>query len=390
MLRTLVRDSIRGQPWAPSRSHSRRLVAWFSLKGRTNLAGCLSTPNLIATQCRLRPVQRRALSTSLLTTVLIPPAVFVGLIIVLWTWKCLMMVIFQDKIIYMPSVPPFSRQEIIKDYVKACQPVLWQEETIKSTDGTRLSLCIGSIPDAAQLLSKSPATRRVVLLYFQGNASSTPPRLPMLSNIFKDLAGNRDGPVCTVVALSYRGFWKSSGRASQAGIQRDATAALHQAFQIAKAQDADVLLWGQSIGAGIATDALMRHVRQHTVQTPRIVGLLLETPFSSIRNMLATLYPQKWLPYRYLWPFLWNWWDTEAAMKQLAASDRVPPVQIIAAGKDEVVPTSHGPQLGVLCHSLGLNCDVVVVPNAYHHETTTKSEGRRAIVKFVSTCKASD
>ncbi|KAB8446171.1 hypothetical protein FH972_025153 [Carpinus fangiana] len=315
------------------------------------------------------------------TGVLIPPAVFVGLVLVLWTWKCMMMVIFQDKIIYMPSVPPFSRQETIKDYASVCLPVVWHEERIRSLDGTRLSLCVSGQKGRKQTAGSEDA-RPLVLLYFQGNASSIPPRLPMLSAVLKALDADASTAQCTIVALSYRGFWNSSGRASQAGIEKDATAALSKAFEIATEQGADVLLWGQSIGAGVATYTLLQHLqhlRHGKTASPRIIGLLMETPFTSIRNMLSTLYPQKWLPYRYLWPLLWNWWDNEAAMRQLATTRATPPIQIVAAGKDEVVPSTHGRDVASLCQSLQLDCSLLVVPNALHHETTTKPEGRAAI-----------
>lgn len=292
-----------------------------------------------------------------------------------------MMILFQDKIIYMPSVPPFSRQEKVKDFARACLPMEWTEETILSLDGTKLALCIGVTPDVlSQIQSEKSCARPLIILYFQGNASSTPPRLPMLSNILKDLDAVESTRKFTLIALSYRGYWRSSGRASENGIQKDATAALHRALEMARQQDANVLLWGQSIGAGIAADLL---ARQPLSQSERIVGLILETPFSSIRNMLAALYPQRWLPYRYLWPFLWNRWDTEAAIGTLAGRGNVPAIQIISAGKDEVVPPSHGPELGKLCQSLGLQCSNFTVPGALHHETTMRPEGRMAIVTFV-------
>lgn len=97
-------------------------------------------------------------------TVLIPPFVFTGLFLALWTWKCLMMVVFQNKIIYMPSMPPFSRSESIVDYEQQCKPVEWREERIRSADGTEIALAVGSAPSPASI----EAGRQLVVLYFQG------------------------------------------------------------------------------------------------------------------------------------------------------------------------------------------------------------------------------
>ena len=76
-----------------------------------------------------------------------------------------MMVLFQNKIIYMPSIPPFSRREEIETYAAICHPVKWEEKRIKSEDETELALCTGEIPASA---SKEQFARQVVLMYFQG------------------------------------------------------------------------------------------------------------------------------------------------------------------------------------------------------------------------------
>lgn len=107
----------------------------------------------------------RRLSTSTFSAILLPPTVFLGLVGTLWFYKCLMMVLFQKKIIYMPSIPPFSRREDIETYAAGCHPVEWEERRIKSEDDTELALCVGEIP--ASNFKKSFA-RQLILLYFQG------------------------------------------------------------------------------------------------------------------------------------------------------------------------------------------------------------------------------
>jgi hypothetical protein len=53
--------------------------------------------------------------------------VFGGLVVALWTWKCFMMVVFQNKIIYMPGLPPNARRERIEDYKNQCGGIEWRE-----------------------------------------------------------------------------------------------------------------------------------------------------------------------------------------------------------------------------------------------------------------------
>lgn len=85
-----------------------------------------------------------------------------------------MLVVFQNKIIYMPSVPPFSRSEKIEDYAAGCRPVVWKEARIRAADGTKLTLAVGEIPAivgnpvARTEQAGGRKKKRVVVVYFQG------------------------------------------------------------------------------------------------------------------------------------------------------------------------------------------------------------------------------
>lgn len=337
-----------------------------------------------------------------------------------------MMVIFQNKIIYMPSVPPFSRSEKVSDYSNQCRPVVWKEHDLKAADGTALKLLEGSVDLAVK------ARKRVIVLYFQGNASSLPPRLPYLSAVLKTLDAAEDETnermSYTIYALSYRGFWTSRGKATQSGIELDAQAALTWLTQNIP-QDPNVdtafVLWGQSIGAGVATTALATLLTQQNrnaaSQQPQqqrkplnIYSLILETPFLSIRSMLTTLYPQKFLPYRYLWPFLRSTWDSETAIKKIAmaatatATATAAPshpkphprpingvsttmatpvfrkILILQAGKDEIVPAEQSRALERICREDlpgAVEVERVIIAGALHTEVMAKLQGRGVVVR---------
>jgi len=111
--------------------------------------------------------QRRNFGLQSIPTVLLPPVVFGGLLVTLWTYKCLMMVIFQNKIIYMPGVPPFSRSEKVSDYASQCLPFTWSEHDIKAADGTAIKLLEGGSNTNTSALPVQQQ-RRVVVLYLQG------------------------------------------------------------------------------------------------------------------------------------------------------------------------------------------------------------------------------
>lgn len=80
-----------------------------------------------------------------------------------------MLVLFQNRIIYMPSMPPFARSERIADYVAVCRPVVWREDRIAAKDGAKLAVAVGEIAGAAVTDGEQAGKRnRVVIIYFQG------------------------------------------------------------------------------------------------------------------------------------------------------------------------------------------------------------------------------
>lgn len=278
----------------------------------------------------------------------------------------------------MSYMPPQTRSEKIEDYAVTCKPVEWEEKMIKSLDGTKIALAVGSIPHQ----NAATAGKHVVVCYFQGNGGSVPPRLPLLSNTLKLIQSRADESVrYTMVALSYRGYWTSSGRATEPGIKLDAQATLN--WMSEQHPNASIVLWGQSLGAGVACAAAAEHVTRSESQT--LQGLVLETPFTSVKSMLIALYPERWLPYRYLSGFLRSHWDSEIALKRVAESqvDRRPPVLLIAATRDEVVPTEEAEKLQRICEEAKLDIRRVNVIGALHNEATTRREGQEAVARFV-------
>ncbi|KEF62248.1 uncharacterized protein A1O9_00220 [Exophiala aquamarina CBS 119918] len=278
-----------------------------------------------------------------------------------------MMVIFQNKIIYMPSVPPFSRSEKVRDYASQCLPFTWSEHDIKAADGTAIKI-LESGPNTVALQAQQ--RRRVVVLYLQG--------------ILRAWTGSKaDDQQYTIVGLSYRGFWKSKGKASQPGIELDVEAALNWVLNRYEPQT-KIIIWGQSIGAGAAAVGLANFLKSHPGSHNRISGLLLETPFVDLKTMLVALYPQKFLPYRYLAPFLRSTWDSKGALEDIGKIKSKLKMLIVEAGDDEIVPAGQGAILEQVCQEHGMEVDRATVPGALHTEVMMKPRGRSHIIRFLS------
>lgn len=94
------------------------------------------------------------------------PLLLTGLFVALWTWKCTMLVLFQNAIIYNPFMPPNARSMRIEEFARQCGGVQWREQRIRSLDGTEIALCVSQHPQDATIGASS--AREVYILYFQG------------------------------------------------------------------------------------------------------------------------------------------------------------------------------------------------------------------------------
>src|SRR5580692_8653933 len=118
-----------------------------------------------------------------------------------------------------------------------------------------------------------------VVLYFPGNGDYLAGFFERFRGIISDGTG--------IVALSYRGYAGSSGRPSEAGLLRDAASAY--AFTTARYSADRIVVWGFSLGTGVAVALAAEHP---------VGKLILEAPYTSIVDVAATVFrfvPVRWL-----------------------------------------------------------------------------------------------
>ena len=151
-------------PWLLGRVPFWPRHAHYSRRSRPGRMMLRPNPRATCLRGAVQPYQKRTYLPSAVPAVFIPPLVFTGLFLSLWLYKCCMMIVFQNKIIYMPGVPPYARREKIADYVHACRPVVWLEERIRTRDAKGIALCVGEIPHQ----NEPGPQRHVIILYFQG------------------------------------------------------------------------------------------------------------------------------------------------------------------------------------------------------------------------------
>jgi fermentation-respiration switch protein FrsA (DUF1100 family) len=182
-----------------------------------------------------------------------------------------------------------------------------EEVTLQTADGERISVW--------HLKTHHP--RIATVLFFHGNGG----------NVFHR-ADHIDGMAAQgldVVLLEYRGYGKSSGTPSEEGLYLDADAAYRYVTQTKGIPAGEVILFGESLGAAVATDIAIRE---------QAAGLVLESAFTSIREMGRLHY--SFLPdaaYR----FISHQFDTVGKIDQVTV-----PILSIHGTEDGIVPLRLG------------------------------------------------
>jgi uncharacterized protein len=173
-----------------------------------------------------------------------------------------------------------------------------------------------------------------------GNAGNPLHRIPVFARLLNAV------PSLAILAPAPRSYWTSSlARPTQASLTADYTAVL--AFAASRFPTSRLTIYGHSLGASIALCLLASRKDVPNAASSAVVhGLVLENAITSVPDMVRALYPQRWLPYRYLGPFVRDRWDARAA----AAAYMFPRslarrTMVLVSERDEVVPPTMGREI---------------------------------------------
>jgi fermentation-respiration switch protein FrsA (DUF1100 family) len=159
------------------------------------------------------------------------------------------------------------------------------------------------------IAGRTPTT----LLYSHGNGGNIGDRVS-IARLLVDQLG------VAVFMYDYRGYGRSQGAPSEAGLVRDAVGARAALLREGVAPDQIVYL-GRSLGAAVTVELALAH-------PPR--GVVLESPFTSVRAMANAVLPGAGYLFR-------TRWDSLAKIGRLKA-----PLLVIHGESDEVIPFAHG------------------------------------------------
>jgi len=201
---------------------------------------------------------------------------------------------------------------------------VYYPERILSADPSRIGLQFENVyfetADGVKLSGwfvPSDSTRGVIL-FCHGNAGNISHRLESIQ-IFHRLG-------LDVFIFDYRGYGKSEGKPTEQGTYKDAEAAWRHLIEERQLAPSEIIMFGRSLGGAVAPWLAQRY-------TPR--ALILESTFTSLRDVAATLY--RYLPVRLLLRFEYN---TAEYLSRVNC-----PVLIVHSRDDEIMPFSHGWQL---------------------------------------------
>lgn len=243
---------------------------------------------------------------------------------------------YQDQMVYFPS------DYFITDPTSAA--LQFEDFSIEvSPEVTITGWIVEKDPDAPWILQ------------FHGNAGNISNRVDHLKLI--------DELGCNGVLFDYRGYGKSTGKPSEAGLVEDGVAVVRYLKEQRGVDPRFLIYWGESLGGGVAAAVAMK-------EEPR--GLILQSTFTSVPDLGAEVYP--FLPVRLL------------SKTSFDTAERIPtflfPKLIVHGHADTVIPFQHGQRL----YQLAVEPKTFLRVERGHNDSPLElgDEFKLAVQKFVA------
>ncbi|MCP4698813.1 MAG: alpha/beta hydrolase [Gammaproteobacteria bacterium] len=202
------------------------------------------------------------------------------------------------------------------------------------------------------------------VLFLHGNAENISTHLASVAWLPK--AG------FNVFLFDYRGYGRSQGEATLAGLHKDIEAALETITQ--KFASQPVILFGQSLGGSLAITALAASARRQ-----QVCGLVTDSAFSSYRDLFREKLAGFWLTWPLQWPLSLT---VNNAYQPLRAISEISPIPVLLmhGARDRVVPVHHARDLYA---AAGPPRQLWIVPAKGHIQALRTEKNRRRLLRFL-------
>jgi fermentation-respiration switch protein FrsA (DUF1100 family) len=165
------------------------------------------------------------------------------------------------------------------------------------------------------------------ILFFHGNAENVSTHVNSVLWLVK--AGYQ------VFIFDYRGYGRSGGQPTMAGIHRDASAAVEAIFRIAGVRGDRIIFFGQSLGGAVAVYTLASSPFRD-----RVKALVIDSSFSSYRKIAREKIASLIVTWPLQYPLGFLVTDRYSPERWIARVSPVP-LLIVHGDSDRVVPMKH-------------------------------------------------
>jgi fermentation-respiration switch protein FrsA (DUF1100 family) len=200
----------------------------------------------------------------------------------------------------------FPEKEIFQTPAHAGLP--FEDLTIETSDGVKINGWFVPSPGA-----------KTTILWLHGNGGNISHRVGRIHRFHHALKAN-------ILIIDYRGYGRSGGKVSEKGTYLDAMAAYDYLLTRSDVDPARIVSFGSSLGAAVAVELSLQR---------KVQGVILESPFASIREMARVAVP--WLPVGWL---ITTRYDNLSKIGRLKI-----PILILHGNQDETVPFEQGRKL---------------------------------------------
>jgi fermentation-respiration switch protein FrsA (DUF1100 family) len=176
--------------------------------------------------------------------------------IIFYLLAIVLLMIFEESFVFLPSPYPEG------DWQAEGLPV--EDAWFESPDGLRLHGWYLPRPDG-----------RAAALFCHGNAGNVTDRIETMQRL-------HDRVRVSVLVFDYRGYGRSEGKPSEAGVVADARAARAWLARREGIGERDIVMMGESLGGAVAVDLAAADGAR---------ALVLESTFSSLPDVAAHHYP---------------------------------------------------------------------------------------------------
>lgn len=225
----------------------------------------------------------------LLEILKIAAAVVIGLSLFLY--------FYQDRMLFYPTGTPQSLPKPARGSL--------EEMSLVTTDGARIVAWLVRGGERAPLV-----------IYFGGNAED----VSWLIGMDEGFAGY------SVLLVNYRGYGPSQGSPGEKALFADALAWYDAAARRADVDAQRIVAMGRSLGSGVAV---------HLAANRKVAGVILVSPYDSVRSVAQSIYP--FIPVGLLLRHPFDSMSRAGAIRE--------PLLCIAAESDRVIPAEHSRRL---------------------------------------------